>query len=99
MWEYLSTGIALKYGRWIDVDLQYEKNLFYKISRSFPLQMEARAKHNWHCTIRFVINTTLENVYFILHYHLYFRKEFFLECLYFSEYNIQMLSFFFFFFG
>ena len=31
------------------------------------------------------------NVYFILHYHLFFRKViYFFECLYFSEYNIRM---------
>ena len=33
--------------------------------------------HNWHCTIGFFINTALRNVYFILHYHLCFRKDFF----------------------
>ena len=30
---------------------------------------------------------------FILHYHLFFRKEFFFEYLYFSEYDIRMFLF------
>ena len=38
----------------------------------------------------FLINTASLNVYFILHYHLFFRKDFFFECLYFSEYDIQI---------
>ena len=32
--------------------------------------------HSWQCTIGFLINTT--PLYFILHYHLFFRKEFIL---------------------
>ena len=32
---------------------------------------------NWHCTIGFLIDTAPKNVYFILQYHLFFRKEFF----------------------
>ena len=35
------------------------------------------------------------NVYFILHYNLFFRKELFFEYLYFSEYNIRMFLFIF----
>ena len=36
-------------------------------------------------------NATLLNVYFILQYHFFFQKEvYFFECLYFSEYDIQM---------
>ena len=36
-------------------------------------------------------NATLLNVYFILQYHFFFHKEvYFFECLYFSEYDIQM---------
>ena len=50
---------------------------------------------NWHCAIGFLINTALLNVYFILHYHSLFRKEFFFEWLYFSEYDIRMFLFFF----
>ena len=34
-----------------------------------------RTKHNWHCTIGFLINTAPLNVCFILHYHLFFRNE------------------------
>ena len=34
------------------------------------------------------------NVYFILHYRLFFRKEIYsLECFYFSEYDIRMFLF------
>ena len=48
-------------------------------------------KSNWHCVIGFLINTAFLNVYFMLHYHLFFRKEIYLlECLYFSEYDIRM---------
>ena len=37
------------------------------------------------------MNAALLNVYFILIYYLFFRKEIhFFECLYFSEYDIQM---------
>ena len=35
----------------------------------------------------------LLNIYFILHYNVFFRKLFFFECSYFSEYDIRM-SFF-----
>ena len=39
----------------------------------------------------FFINTALLNVFFILHYHLFFRKEiYFSECFYLSEYDIRM---------
>ena len=49
-----------------------------------------------------MINAVLLNVYFILHYHLLFRKEFFFffffffECLYFGEYNILICLYMFF---
>ena len=59
----------------------------------FLYQSSPRTKHNWHCTNGFFIGTALRNVYFILHYHLFFRKEFFFECLYFSEYDIRMFLF------
>ena len=32
-------------------------------------------KHKWHCIIGFLIKASLLNVYLILHYHLFFRKE------------------------
>ena len=32
-----------------------------------------RSKHNGHCPFEFFINATPRNVYFILHYHLFFR--------------------------
>ena len=39
----------------------------------------------------FLFNAALLNVYFILHYHLFFRKEIYsFERLYFSEYDIQV---------
>ena len=37
--------------------------------------LSPRTKHNWHFTIEFLINTAPLNVLFILHYHLFFRKE------------------------
>ena len=37
-----------------------------------------KVSNNWHCTIGFLINTAPKNVYFILQYHLFFRKKFFL---------------------
>ena len=39
---------------------------------------------SWHCTIGFLINTAPLNVYFILHYHLFFREEFFFSNVYIS---------------
>ena len=39
------------------------------------------------------MNTAPRNVFFILHYHLFFRKDLFFECLYFSEYDIRMFLF------
>ena len=45
------------------------KHKFFKSS--------SRPKHNWHCIIAFLINPALLNVYLILHYHLFFRKELF----------------------
>ena len=61
----------------------------------FLYQSSPRTKHNWHCTNGFFIGTALRNVYFILHYHLFFRKEFFFECLYFSDkiFECSYLSF------
>ena len=38
----------------------------------------------------FLINIVPLNVYFILHYDIFFRKELLFECLYFGEYNILM---------
>ena len=53
----------------------------------FLYKCSPRAKHNWHCTIGFLINTA--SLYFIQHYHLFFFNEsIFFECLYFSEYDI-----------
>ena len=41
-----------------------------------------------------LINAAFPNVYFILHYHLHFQKElYFFECLYISEYDVQISSF------
>ena len=57
----------------------------------FKKNISYRAEHRWHCIIGFLNNTALVNVYFILHYHLFFRKEiYFSECLYIREYDIQM---------
>ena len=56
----------------------------------FLYKCSPRTKHNWHCTIRFLINTASLNVYFMLHCHLFFLQRIFSKCLYFSEYNIWM---------
>ena len=55
----------------------------------FLYKSRPRINHNWHCTFRFLINNAPLNVYFILHYHLFFRK----ECLYFGEYDIRKFLF------
>ena len=47
--------------------------------------------------MEFLINTAPLSVHFILRYLFFFRKEFFFECLYFTEYDIR--KFFFGFFG
>ena len=48
-------------------------------------------KHKWHYIVGYFINTAFLNVYFMLHYYLLFRKEFyFFECLRSSEYNIRI---------
>ena len=74
--------------RKVDADLQYQM----KLGRSFSLQKQLLYKIQLTCSIvGFLINAALLNVYFILHYHLFFRKEFyFSECLYFSEDNVPM---------
>ena len=51
--------------------LATKQEFFYKSS--------PRTKHNWHCTIGFLFNTDLQNVYFILHYLSFFVKIFFLN--------------------
>ena len=43
--------------------------------------------------VSLLINTAPQNVYFILHYHLFFVKIFFFEYLYLSEYDIRMFLF------
>ena len=63
--------------------LATRQEFFYKSS--------SRTKHYWHCIIRFLINSALLNVHFILYYYLFFCNEiYFLECLYFSECHIRM---------
>ena len=59
----------------------------------FLYKSSYRKKHNWHCTIEIFINTAPVIFYFILHYCLFFRAEFFFECSNFSEYHIQMFLF------
>ena len=59
----------------------------------FLYKSSSRTKYNWHCTTGFLSNSVPLNVYFILHYHLFFRKKYFFECLYFSEYDIRMFLF------
>ena len=50
---------------------------------------------NWHCPIGFLINTAPLNVYFILNYHLFFRKDFFSD-VYISVNTIFECSYLFF---
>ena len=59
----------------------------------FLYKISFRTKHNWHCFIGFLIITAPLNVYFILHYHLFFRNFFFLEGLYYSKYDIWIFLF------
>ena len=62
----------------------------------FSYKSSSRTKHNWHCIIELLINAEfrlmlLISVYFILYYHLFFRKEiYFFESLYFSDSDIRM---------
>ena len=90
--KYLWTGMALKYGKYVNADLQYQMKLFKQLGRSFSLQSPL-TKHNWYCAFGFLINTAPLNVYFILHYCSFFR--FIFEFLYFSEYDIRMFLFIF----
>ena len=53
--------------------------------------------HSWHWIISFLIIASLLNVYFILHYHSFFCENLYLlEYLYFSEYDIWMSLYVFF---
>ena len=56
----------------------------------FLCKSSSRTKHNWYCIIGFLINAVTLNYIFILHYHLFFRKEFFFFwSSYVSEYDIR----------
>ena len=58
--------------------------IFQQLGRIFFCRSSSRIKHNWHCIM-------LLNVYFILHYRLFFRKEiYFFECFYFNVYDAQV---------
>ena len=66
--------------------LETTQEFFYKNS--------PHTKSNWHCTIGFLIKTASLNVYFIIHYHLFFREEFFIRmntCI--NECDIRMFLF------
>ena len=57
----------------------------------FLYKSSSSTEQSWHCIIGFLINATHLSVYFILHYHLFFRKKLYLfKYLYFSEYDIWM---------
>ena len=73
-----------------DADLQCQVKLFQQIGRKL-LFYKSNSGTKQHCIIKFLINTGLLDVYFILHYHLFFcKKNYFFKCLYFSEYCIRM---------
>ena len=92
--KYLWTGMALKYRKYVNADLQYQMKLFKQLGRSFSLQSPL-TKHNWYCAVGFLINTAPLNVYFILHYCLFFRTDFFLS-VYISVNTIFECSYLFF---
>ena len=60
-------------------------------ARVFLYKSSFRTKHNRHCIIGFFIDAAILNVDFIIHYHLFLRKEiYFSECLYFSKCDVRM---------
>ena len=70
---------------------------FTKLTSADQGNLLTRAKHNLHCIIVILINAGLLNFYFILHCYLFFGKEiYFFECLYFSEYDIRVSLYVFF---
>ena len=42
----------------------------------FVCKSSPRKRHNWRSAVGFLINAAFLNVYFILEYHLFFRKDF-----------------------
>ena len=65
-------------------------NFPQKLGNFFPISGKGQL-HKWHYIVGFFINTAFLNVCFMLHYHLFFRKEiYFFECLCSSEYDIRM---------
>ena len=86
--------MALKYRKYVNADLQYQMKLFKQLGRSFSLQSPL-TKHIWCCAVGFLINTAPLNVYFILHYCLFFRKDLFLS-VYISVSTIFECSYLFF---
>ena len=79
--------MALKYGKQVDADLQYQMKLFQQLCRIFFYKSSSRTKHYWHCIIGFLIDTALLNAYFTCTTIYFFVKNFvmfhsMLECLY-----------------
>ena len=64
--QYLWIGMAQKYGKYVDADLENQMKLFQQIGRSFLYKFSSHTKHNWHCTIGLLINAATLNVYFTL---------------------------------
>ena len=62
--------MALKYMQSYGIKWNYSSNFKQEIFFISPA-----AKHKSHFTIRFLINTATLNVYFILHYLLFFLKK------------------------
>ena len=63
--QYLWIGLALKYGKYVDADLQYQIKLFQQLGRSFLYKIISCTKHNWHFTIGLLINAATLNVHFM----------------------------------
>ena len=63
--QYLWIELALKIGKYVDTDLEYQMKLCQQLGRSFPYKISPHTKHNWHCTIGLSINAATLNVYVI----------------------------------
>ena len=63
----------------------------------FVCKSSPRKRHNWRSAVGFLINAAFLNVYFILEYHLFFRKDFQFRIIIFHW--IRYSNVFFLFFG
>ena len=73
--------------------LQCQMKVFWQLSRSFSLQKQPVVQSKADIVLLGFSLILLPGMFilcFILHYHLFFVKNSFFECLYFSEYDIRM---------